>query len=67
VREALPDVPAELPHSSVFFACDDIRRTDSEMTSRRITFPQPPVKMAFGWWAMLEDDEGTRYALGESE
>lgn len=29
--------------------------------------PWPPTEMDFGWWAMFEDDAGTRYALGQWE
>ena len=28
-------------------------------------FPVPPARMHFGWWALFEDDDGTRYALGQ--
>jgi hypothetical protein len=26
----------------------------------------PPARQHFGWWALFEDNEGTRYALGQS-
>ena len=61
-----PDVPAQLPHSPVFFDCEDIEETYRELASRGVTFPTPPVLMPFGWWAMFEDNEGTRYALTQS-
>ena len=28
-------------------------------------FPLPPARQHFGWWALFEDNEGTRYALGQ--
>jgi lactoylglutathione lyase len=55
----------ELPHSPVFFTCDDIERTHRELVDRGVRFAAPPVKMPFGWWSMFEDCEGTRYALGQ--
>jgi len=59
------DVPEQLPHSPIFFNCDDIEQTHRELTKRGVRFPAPPAKMPFGWWAMFEDQEGTRYALGQ--
>lgn len=61
-----PDVPPQLPHSPVFFECDDIQQTHRELTARGVTFPAAPMKMPFGWWAMFEDNDGTRYALSQS-
>jgi len=60
------EVPDE-PHSPVFFTCDDIQQTYRELSERGVEFPTPPTKMEFGWWALFEDEEGTRYALGQSE
>ncbi len=59
------DAPPQLPHSPVFFNCGDIQKTHAELTARGVTFAADPVKMPFGWWAMFEDTEGTRYALGQ--
>lgn len=63
-----PDEPRraagdELPHSNVFFACGDIQRTYRDLTARGVRFHTPPTEMPFGWWAMFEDLDGTRYAL----
>jgi lactoylglutathione lyase len=60
------EVSPQLPHSPVFFACDDIQTTHRELTSRGVTFPVPPMKMPFGWWALFEDNDGTRYALTQA-
>jgi lactoylglutathione lyase len=60
------DVPPQLPHSPVFFDCDDIQETYRELVARGVAFPAPPVLMPFGWWAMFEDSDGTRYALTQS-
>jgi len=57
----------EHPHSPVFFTCDDINATYRELRDRGVEFPTPPVQMHFGWWAMFADEDGTRYALGQSE
>lgn len=59
------EVPDRLPHSDIFFACDDIQQTYGELTERSVRFPTPPAEMDFGWWSMFEDNEGTRYALGQ--
>jgi lactoylglutathione lyase len=61
--EQVPEVPEGLPHSPVFFACDDIQQTYQELTGRGVSFPTAPTKMPFGWWALFQDDDGTRYAL----
>jgi lactoylglutathione lyase len=59
------EVPDQLPHSPVLFTCDDIEETHRELASRGVRFPVPPARMHFGWWSLFEDDEGTRYALGQ--
>ena len=59
------EVAPRLPHSPVFFACADIEKTADGLMARGVRFPQPPVRMPFGWWAMFEDGDGTRYALGQ--
>lgn len=61
--EPVPNVPDKLPHSNVFFTCDDIVQTYRELSERGVAFPAPPAQMHFGWWAMFEDHEGTRYAI----
>jgi predicted enzyme related to lactoylglutathione lyase len=61
------DVPDDLPHSPVFFTCDDIEATHAELSARGVEFTTPPTKMEFGWWALFEDPDGTRYALGQRE
>lgn len=60
-----PDVSDMLPHSPVFFTCDDIHRTYADMRERGVEFQAAPVQMHFGWWAMFTDQDGTRYALGQ--
>jgi len=63
--DARREVSDQLPHSDVFFTCDDIQATHGELAGRGVRFPTPPTQMPFGWWALFEDHEGTRYALGE--
>ena len=63
--DARRDLPDQLPHSPVFFNCDDIEATHRELVERGVRFPVPPARMHFGWWSLFEDDEGTRYALGQ--
>jgi lactoylglutathione lyase len=60
-----PAVPDMLPHSPVFFNSDDIQQTYQDLAARGVAFPAAPAKLPFGWWAMFEDHEGTRYALGQ--
>jgi Protein of unknown function (DUF1579) len=52
---------SELPDSPVLFTCDDIERTHRELTARGVRFVTPPTWMPFGWWAVFEDEEGTRF------
>ncbi len=54
-----------LPHSDLFFTCDDIEATHAELSARGVTFPAPPARQHFGWWSLFADPEGTRYALGQ--
>jgi predicted enzyme related to lactoylglutathione lyase len=61
--EPRPEFSDKLPHSPVFFSCEDIQQTHRELTERGVRFPGPPTEMPFGWWSMFEDDDGTRYAL----
>ncbi|MGH3339338.1 MAG: VOC family protein, partial [Propionibacteriaceae bacterium] len=58
-------VPDRLPHSDLFFDCADIESTHAELSARGVKFPLPPARQHFGWWALFEDNEGTRYALGQ--
>jgi len=60
-----PSVPDLLPHSPIFFTCEDIELTYREMTGRGVEFAAPPQRQHFGWWALFEDPEGTRFALGQ--
>jgi predicted enzyme related to lactoylglutathione lyase len=63
--DARREVPDELPHAPVLFTCEDIHQTHRELRDRRVKFPAPPREMHFGWWALFEDHEATRYALGQ--
>jgi lactoylglutathione lyase len=65
--EVRRDVPDDLPHAPVFFTCDDIEATHAELSERGVAFPTPPQQMDFGWWALFEDPDGTRYALGQRD
>jgi predicted enzyme related to lactoylglutathione lyase len=61
-RRSIPD---SLPHSDLFFNCADIQQTHAELSRRGVRFPLSPSRQHFGWWALFEDNEGTRYALGQ--
>lgn len=63
--EGRPEVAADLPHSPVFFTCDDIEATFRELSARGVAFPLPPSRQHFGWWSLFEDPDGVRYALGQ--
>ena len=65
--EPRPKVLDDLPHSPVFFTCDDIEQTHRELSKRGVRFPTPPTRMEFGWWSLFEDHEGTRYALSQRD
>jgi lactoylglutathione lyase len=49
----------------VFFTREDIQVTYRELTEPGVRFRAPPAEMPFGWCSMFEDDDGTRYALGQ--
>jgi predicted enzyme related to lactoylglutathione lyase len=59
------EVGADLPHSPVFFTCDDVEATYRELSEHGVTFALPPTRQHFGWWSLFEDPDGTRYALGQ--
>ena len=59
------DVADSLPHSNVFFDCDDIEKTHRELVERGVRFTLAPSRQHFGWWSLFEDNEGTRYALSQ--
>ena len=63
--EARQELPDQLPHSPVFFDCDDIEQIHRELTERGVEFPVPPARQHFGWWSLFADPDGTRYALGQ--
>jgi predicted enzyme related to lactoylglutathione lyase len=58
-------VPVGLPHSPVFFNTANIQETYRVLTERGVKFSAPPTQMPFGWWAMFEDQDGCRHALGQ--
>jgi predicted enzyme related to lactoylglutathione lyase len=67
-RQGVPRQEPEhesLPHSNVIFNCEDIEATYAELSARGVKFPLPPARQHFGWWALFEDPDGTRYALGQ--
>jgi predicted enzyme related to lactoylglutathione lyase len=64
--ESRPEPRGTQPSSPVFFTCEDVQETYRELSERGVSFVTPPAEMPFGWWAMFEDDESTRYGLHES-
>jgi predicted enzyme related to lactoylglutathione lyase len=62
-QDERPSASDMLPTSSVFFYCDDLATTHEELRSRGVEFPQPPIELSFGWWALFQDQEGNRFAL----
>lgn len=54
-----------IPHSNVFFYAEDVEAAHRELVAKGVKFPEPPSKKFFGWWSMFEDQDGTRYALGQ--
>ena len=65
LEEPRREVNLQLPHSPIFFNCADIQQTHADLAARGVRFSQPPIKMGFGWWALFEDRDGSRYALGQ--
>jgi len=64
-HETRREAPDHLPHSIIHFTCDDVEKTYRELSERGVKFPVQPEKQHWGWWSMFEDQEGTRYALGQ--
>ncbi|MEV4282982.1 VOC family protein [Actinoplanes xinjiangensis] len=57
------DAPPGQPNTPVFLACDDVDATWRELAARGVAFPQEPVDMPFGRWALLTDTEGNHFPL----
>jgi lactoylglutathione lyase len=57
------EVRDQLPHSDLFFVCEDLEQTYQELSELGVKFPTPPERQHFGWWSLFEDPDGTRYAL----
>ena len=53
------------PTPTCSLIASDIESTHAELSARGVKFPLPPARQHFGWWALFEDNEGTRYALGQ--
>jgi predicted enzyme related to lactoylglutathione lyase len=66
-RDERPSASDMQPTSNVFFYCEDLAETYDELRSRGVEFPQPPVKLSFGWWSMFQDQEVNRFALHPRE
>lgn len=49
----------------VFFICVDIEKTHGELRERGVEFPILRSSSTSVWWALLEDPDATRYALGQ--
>lgn len=64
-HEPRPDVPDDLPHSPLFFNCEDIGAAYYDLSRRGVEFSAAPRRQHFGWWSLFEDPDGTRYALGQ--
>jgi lactoylglutathione lyase len=62
-------IEVQPPHQNLLlvliFNCADRQQTHAELSRRGVRFPLPPSRQHFGWWALFEDNEGTRYALGQ--
>jgi len=48
-HEARQELPDQLPHSPVFFNCEDIEQTHRELLERGVEVPAPPERLHFGW------------------
>jgi predicted enzyme related to lactoylglutathione lyase len=63
-QAAAPEpAPPGRPNTPVFLACDDVDDTWRALAARGVAFPQEPIDMPFGRWALLEDTEGNRFPL----
>lgn len=48
---------------SIVFSCDDIDRTYEELAGRGVQFSQLPEEMAWGKFAVFEDQDGNWFGL----
>jgi hypothetical protein len=52
--------------ASFIFAVDDINATYQELTARRVEFQDAPSRQDWGWWATINDPDGTIIGLHSS-
>jgi hypothetical protein len=63
--EAREEKSGHDPNCPILLKCEDVHRTHRDLVVRGVRFSAPPAKLPFGWLAILEDDEGRSYLLGE--
>lgn len=51
--------------SNVVFACDDMKRTHAELSSRGVQFSQEPSEQPWGIWAQFKDPDGNEFGIIE--
>lgn len=51
---------------SIVFQCKDIRATFEEMSARGVRFTQEPQAMAWGLFAIFNDEDGNWYGLRQA-
>jgi catechol 2,3-dioxygenase-like lactoylglutathione lyase family enzyme len=47
------------------FQCDDLNATYEELKAKGVVFKKPPIKEFYGYEALMVDDSGNWFSLGE--
>ena len=47
------------------FEVDDCRKTYEELKAKGVQFPEPPTKQPWGYAAVMKDDSGNYWSVGE--
>lgn len=63
-RAAMKDWEQRKP--SIVFACKDVKETHRELSSRGVTFTQPPAAMPWGNFAIFSDPDGNEFGLSDA-
>lgn len=54
-------------NTGVLLYTDDLQQTYAELSAKGVHFPTPPEQQFWGWWAVLADQDGNTYGLGQMQ
>ena len=52
-------------NTGVLLHTDDLQATYKKLSAKGVNFPTPPEQQYWGWWAVMTDQDGNEYGLGQ--